>query len=68
MSEEHPIGPTERRYVVRPQKTGRNTTYGIYDRQTASWPVSRADFGMVRQAMATEAEAQAEADRLERTR
>lgn len=37
--------------------------WGVYDRTMASWPYIRADLGVVRQDMSTEAEAQAEADR-----
>lgn len=38
--------------------------WGVYDLETASWPVHRS-FGTVKQNMKTEAEAQTEADRVE---
>ena len=50
------------RYVPKPRGNG---TWGVYDREQASWPVLRPGVGRVRQVFTTEADAQAEADRLD---
>jgi hypothetical protein len=53
----------ETRYVAREITLGpRSTTWGIYDRERASWPVMLSRLGKVPQRFDTEAEAQAWAD------
>lgn len=51
---------TRIRYVAKKIDKG----WGVYDTQFASWPMERAEFGRVKQDHKTEADAQAEADRL----
>ncbi len=58
------LQPGETRFVVRTRKTGRNTTYEVYDRAHASLPVVTAELGKVAQGHTTEVSAQTEADRL----
>lgn len=41
-----------------------NKSWGVYDIQRGSWPVQTPELGLVKQDLKTEAEAQAEADRL----
>jgi hypothetical protein len=57
------LRPGEVRFVVKSRKDGRHTSYGVYDRVTASYPITRPGLGNVRQWAATEEEAQTEADR-----
>lgn len=64
MSTERKLRPGETRFVARSQALGRDVVWAVYDRQRSCFPVTVAGFGGVRQAMATEEEAQAEADRL----
>lgn len=58
----------KRRFIAKPQFTGRRTIWLVYDTERASWPVlMRPPFGEVKQTI-MEADAQAEADRLEALR
>lgn len=56
----------KQRFVAKSQTTGRNTTWGVYDRERACWPVITPEVGKVKQAMSTEEEARVEAERLEK--
>ena len=62
------MSTSERRYIAKQFGLGRYQFWGVYDKDMASWPISTADLGMVKQNMRTQAEAQVEADRCEETR
>ena len=54
-----------RRFIAKEFGLGRAKVWGVYDREKASWPITTAVTGRVKQNMKTEAEAQTEADRCE---
>lgn len=58
------LRPGEIRFVVKETKTGRNTTYNVYDRASASLPVTTNELGRVPQAHTDQASAQEVVDRL----
>lgn len=58
---EKELAPGERRYVAKPQGRG----WIVYDRQRASQPIHVPGFGQILGTFLTEAEADAEAQRLE---
>lgn len=58
------LAPGEARFVAKRRGEGKGATWGVYDRQRACWPVMGGSIGVVKQGFATEAEAQAEADRI----
>jgi hypothetical protein len=62
---EKTLRPGEARFVARSRVTGRHTTWNVYDRARACYPCVVAGYGRVPEGMATEAEAQAVAERLE---
>lgn len=56
----------KRRFIAK-QRLDAKRTWGVYDTERAAWPATmRPPVGPVQQLHKTEADAQAEADRLER--
>jgi hypothetical protein len=62
------VTPAKRRFIAKKYGTPpprQRQVWGVYDLKLGCWPVERDKLGMVKQAMATEAEAEAEALRCE---
>lgn len=56
----------KRRFIAK-QRMDAHRTWGVYDTERAAWPIMmRPPVGPVQQQLKTEAEAQAEADRVEK--
>lgn len=61
-----PLRPGEIRFVPRDRKTGRFTTWNVYDKAKGSYPVHVPGFGRVQEGFTNEKDALAEAERLEK--
>lgn len=62
-----PLPRTRRRFIAKESRLGRRTVFGVYDVERGSWPGIISGAGRVQQDHATEAAAEAEAQRCEET-